>query len=142
MSESRKIADKSTAKFERHIQNAPKHDPNMKITQKSQTCLRNGSKITNFQKTMSYRSPGKVLEIVDFDEKSRNLQCKNPKDVSKTRQSPIKMWIGSGKIVENRPKVENSRINQQHNSKDTEGTLHGPKTRSNSEKQTKNHNDV
>ena len=50
-----------------------------------------------------YWSPGKLLEIVNFDEKSRNCHAKNPKSPSTTCQNLSKMRVSSAKIVENRP---------------------------------------
>ena len=42
-----------------------------------------------------YWSPRKLLEIVDFREKSWNLQGKNPKHIRRTHQNTIKFWIRS-----------------------------------------------
>ena len=55
-----------------------------------------------------YRSPGKMLKIVNFNEQTPNLHCKNRKDTWATRQNRVKIGIRSTKIVENRQKVEKS----------------------------------
>ena len=54
-------------------------------------------------------SPGKLLEIANFNEKSRKLHGKNPKDTSRTRQNLVKICVKSVKIAENRPKLKNRR---------------------------------
>ena len=53
-----------------------------------------------FRKIM-YQSPGKLLEIVNFDEKSRNWHAKNPKSPSTTHQNLSKM---RGQLSQNRRK--------------------------------------
>ena len=53
----------------------------------------------------------KLIEIVNFNEKSRNLHTKNRKDTATTRQNLVKIWTRSAKIIENRPKVEKSQNN-------------------------------
>ena len=73
-----------------------------------------------FRKVL-YWSPGKLLEIVDFRQKSSISDGKNPKDTWRTRQNRVKTWIRSTKIVENLPKVEKSSIRRCENIRPTEG---------------------
>ena len=66
-------------------------------------------KLFIFRKIL-YLSPGKLLEIANFDEKSRKSNTKNPIAIARTRQSRIQKWARSVKISENLRKVEKSTI--------------------------------
>ena len=114
---SRKIIKKESTKFQNTISNAPKRDQILKNTQKLAKTLKQRSKNHVLFRKFMYWSPGKLLEIVDFREKSSILDSKNSKDTWRTRQNHVKIWIRSTKIVENRSKVEKSSQNNQRNSK-------------------------
>ena len=48
-----------------------------------------------------YWSAGKLFKIMIFDEKSQKSHGKNPKDILRTRQNLVKIYVRSVKIVEN-----------------------------------------
>ena len=58
---------------------------------------------------------GKLIEIANFNEKSRKTHGKNPKDTWRTRQNLVNIYGRSVKIAENQPKVEKSHKNHQQN---------------------------
>ena len=69
-----------------------------------------------------YLSPGKLLEILDFDEKSSKSDAKNPNYTPRTRQKSTKNVVRSGQIDENLRKVEKITNLHPGNPKDTPTT--------------------
>ena len=102
----------------RTCQNASKYWKTMKNSKYTPRTL---EKLLIFRKIL-YLSPGKLLEIANFDEKSRKSNTKNPNGIARTRQNRIQKWARSVKISENLRKVEKSTIFNQRNSKDTTRT--------------------
>ena len=107
--ENQRKIEKSTIFHQRNSKDSPRTRQNAfqnwKTMKNRKYTPRTLEKLFIFRK-IRYLSPGKMLEIANFDEKSRKANAENPNGIARTRQNRIQKWARSGQIIENRRKVE------------------------------------